>query len=599
MADVTVGFRYLFGIHMGLSRGPVDEIVEIKVGEKVAWRGSATTNQEIAIDAYNLFGGEEGEGGVQGTLTVMMGGPTQTAPAALATVLKTPMPGFRRMCTVFFDGIVTMMNPYPKPWSFRQRRALAGWDGDPWYPEKAVISLLRPVSEAETAASTETANLQLTSGGQFVNNAGVYTLTFPHEGTLLSVQDVTAYGDWQGESWYSLSLIEGTHYTRVGNVLTLIEPIDYFLPQYGIGLNASFGITYTATVVTSSPSTGLGGLGDAIIKAMNPAHIIYECYTNREWGRGLPREMFDDTFWRAAADRLFSEQFGLCLRWNRKDTIDTFIQNVLDHISGVIYPDRKTGKLRLSLIRDGYRQSELPLFDPDTGLLEISENTVGSSSPMINEVKITYRDPLTNQDRTQRASNIASVQAAGGVINSTSIEFTGLPLASLASRVAKRELRLRSQSLRRFTLSLDRRGFNLVPGGLLRIQDLARGIPDMVLRIGSIDYGSHNNGRIRIIGVQDVFGMPAKGYTTIGPPTWTPPNSRPCIADHEVFELPYRSLYRALSSVEFNALDADSAYLGVVCQEGNALNAGYDIAVRSGAPTVDDNPPDNSYVCGV
>ncbi len=36
MADVTVGFRYLFGIHMGLSRGPVDEIVEIKVGEKVA-----------------------------------------------------------------------------------------------------------------------------------------------------------------------------------------------------------------------------------------------------------------------------------------------------------------------------------------------------------------------------------------------------------------------------------------------------------------------------------------------------------------------------------------------------------------------------------
>ena len=208
-------------------------------------------------------------------------------------------------------------------------------------------------------------------------------------------------------------------------------------------------------------------------------------------------------------------------------------------------------------------------------------------------------DPLTNQDRTQRASNIASVQAAGGIINSTSIEYTGLPLASLASRVAKRELRFRSSSLRRFNITLDRRGFNLVPGGLLRIQDIARGIPDTVLRIATIDYGSHRNGRIRIAAVQDVFGMPAKGYTTIGPPTWTPPNNRPCIADHDVFELPYRSLYRALSSVEFNALDANSAYLGVVCQEGNPLNAGYDIAVRSGAPTPDDNPPDNSYVCGV
>lgn len=599
MADVTVGFRYLFGIHMGLSRGPVDEIVEIKVGEKVAWRGSVTGNQEIAIDAYNLFGGEEGEGGVQGTLTVMMGGPTQTAPAALATVLKTPMPGFRRMCTMFFDGIVTMMNPYPKPWSVRQRRALAGWDGDPWYPEKARITLIRPVSEAETAASTETANIQTSELRPFVFNGTTYTLTLDPPGTLLSIVDVIAYGDWQGESYYSLQLVEGVHFTRSGNVLTLIEPVDYFLPQYGLGLNVAFNVAYMVNVVTSSPSTGLGGLGDALIKAMNPAHILFECYTNREWGRGLPRSMFDDTFWRAAADRLFSEQFGLCLRWNRKDTIDAFIQNILDHISGVVYPDRKTGKLRLSLIRDGYRASELPLFDADTGLLEITEATVGSSGPMINEVKITYRDPLTNQDRTQRASNIASVQAAGGVINSTSIEYTGLPLASLASRVAKRELRVRSSSLRRFNITLDRRGFDLVPGGLLRIQDFARGIPDTVLRIATIDYGSHRNGRIRIAAVQDVFGMPAKGYTTIGPPTWTPPNNRPCIADHDVFELPYRSLYRALSSVEFNALDANSAYLGVVCQEGNPLNAGYDIAVRSGAPTPDDNPPDNSYVCGV
>lgn len=603
MADVVVGYRYLFGIHMGLCRGPVDEIIEVKVGDKTAWRGSITANGETDIDAYNLFGGESGEGGVQGKLTTLMGGPTQTAPVALASVLKSPMPGFRRRCTVFFDGIVTMMNPYPKPWKFRVRRVLQGWDGAPWYPEKAGINLIRPVSQAEVEGSYETGNVQFSESLRFVNNAGVYTLTINPPGPLVSVDGIDITGDWQGESWYSLSLVEGVHYTRSGNVFTLIQPIDEtvtgFYAPWGLGINRPFNVAYTCTVTLNNPGSGPSGLGDALIKAMNPAHIIYECYTNREWGRGLPREMFDEPFWREAADRLFAEGFGLCVRWNRKDEIKNFIQNILDHISGVIYPDRRTGKLRLSLIRDGYTAENLPLFDESNGLLAVSEATVGSSGPMINEVKITYRDPLTNQDRTARASNIAGVQAAGGVINSVTIDYTGIPTAALASRVAKRELRVRSSSIRRFNVTLDRRGAKLVPGGLFRIQDLSRGIPDTVVRIASIDYGSQTSGRVQLAVTQDVFGMPAKGYTTIGPPTWTPPTSRPCVADYEVFELPYRSLYRSLSPSEFGFLNNESAYLGAVCQEGQPLNVGYDIAVRSGLPTPDDNPPDNSYVCGV
>lgn len=158
-SGVVIGYKYAFGIHMGLSRGPVDELVEVQVGGKTAWRGSITTNGNTTIDQPDLFGGERGEGGVIGTLTTMFGGPTQTAPSELATVLKTPAPGFRRRMTVFFDGIISMMNPYPKPWKFRIRRALQGWDGDPWYPETAIISLVRPVSDAETTGSTETRNV--------------------------------------------------------------------------------------------------------------------------------------------------------------------------------------------------------------------------------------------------------------------------------------------------------------------------------------------------------------------------------------------------------------------------------------------------------
>ena len=78
----VIGYRYLLGLHMGISRGPVDELVEIKVGDRPAWRGSVTGNETIQINAENLFGGEDAEGGVAGPLTVLMGGPTQTAPSA-------------------------------------------------------------------------------------------------------------------------------------------------------------------------------------------------------------------------------------------------------------------------------------------------------------------------------------------------------------------------------------------------------------------------------------------------------------------------------------------------------------------------------------
>ncbi len=72
----TVGFRYYFGIHMGLSRGESDEIVEIKVGDRTAWSGSATAaNLSIEINAPGLFGGDEGEGGIVGQLDIMMGDP--------------------------------------------------------------------------------------------------------------------------------------------------------------------------------------------------------------------------------------------------------------------------------------------------------------------------------------------------------------------------------------------------------------------------------------------------------------------------------------------------------------------------------------------
>lgn len=131
----TVGYWYGLGMHMALCHGPVDAVTEIQVGEKTAWTGSATGNASLAISNRNLFGGEEREGGVDGTLDLMFGAASQAPNAYLQSRLGADIPAFRGVLSVAWRGLVAAMNPYIKPWRFRVKRIPRAW-----YPAKAEIS---------------------------------------------------------------------------------------------------------------------------------------------------------------------------------------------------------------------------------------------------------------------------------------------------------------------------------------------------------------------------------------------------------------------------------------------------------------------------
>jgi len=122
-------------MHMALCHGPVDEVTEVIVGERTAWTGSVASNGSLAISRRDLFGGEEREGGVDGTLDVMMGNADQTPNAYLQSQLGTNIPAFRGVLSVAWRGLVSAMNPYIKPWRFRVKRIPRAW-----YPAYAEIN---------------------------------------------------------------------------------------------------------------------------------------------------------------------------------------------------------------------------------------------------------------------------------------------------------------------------------------------------------------------------------------------------------------------------------------------------------------------------
>jgi hypothetical protein len=329
----------------------------------------------------------------------------------------------------------------------------------------------------------------------------------------------------------------------------------------------------------TTPSAGIYVLdnGTGEIKAMNPAHIIYECATNKIWGRGMPASLIDDDSFKDAAFKLFQENFGLCLRWNRTDDIDQFIKLVCDHIGAAVYFDRQTGLLTLKLIRNDYTVADLPVFDFSNGLLDITDDQVSSSQTLYNEIIVSFNDPLTDKVGEVRVQNLASYQAIGTMI-SNKVEYLGAATASLALRLAQRDLEINSSELRRFKLKFDRRAWKIAPSQPFCISAPSRGIDNIVVRAGNIEDSSLEDGTITIDAVQDVFGLPDASFTQPQGSGWRPPDRTPrIITPRLVTELTYVDTSLLISSAELPNVAADNGGVKIFAEQPTNTSVDFEV----------------------
>lgn len=643
----TVGWRYRVGMHMGICEGPVDALLQLRSAERVAWAGNVTANGTITVDAPTLFGGDEREGGLAGDVDVMMGGSAQTANSYLAGLQGTPQPAYRGMLGLVFRAFYWGNSPYLKPIAALVRRITAGWEGGTaWYPEKAAVLLssstdtvVDPLNSLAgytlagpagaisadglviynptTAATSDTAATKTLQQLLAVTSVSFEVrITAANAGDAMVLCLRNRSGTPVFQFWPRVN--SGDDSTQRPAVISQTSPLgsaalalgEWYRVEVGGGTITITKISDSSVLVsTTHPTADLSAIdrlqflrdGDASpsgtqfrslrivgarqFEGMNPAHIVYQCMTDTDWGAGNGTGLIDDTQFRSAADTFYSEGLGLCLHWTQQDQVERFLQIVIDHAGANLVQHPRTGLFQLRPLRGGYDPSSLPLFDP-SNVVALESFERPSPDEAVNECAVTYTDVVAGPGKkaTIKTQNLAAIMAAGGGVISRKKDYPGFATAGLAMRAAMRDLRASSTPLAKARLKVNRAGYTLVDGDLIRLSWPKLGITTLVMRVLRVSYGGATEATMTLEVAEDVFGLPAATYAAQQPSGWeavvAPPEAVP---SRLVREANYYEAQRALGATDAQALDPTAGFVVAAGARPSAGSLDYGIRTRTGS----------------
>lgn len=265
-----------------------------------------------------------------------------------------------------------------------------------------------------------------------------------------------------------------------------------------------------------------GTTGPIASGGANPASVLYDVLTN-EWGcvaNAAP--LVDVASFAACAATLQDEQHGFSAILTGSTDARTVIEEILRQIDGVLYEDPQTRQYVLKLVREDYDPNDLPILDPSNVVGDPQKPTT-MWEETVNEVRVIYTDAA--QDYTERTAveqDLARISAEGGRRRSVEARFLGVTDGPLAQKLAARELNFLSRPISRLSVTVNRTAFDFKPGDVFRFNWPEWNGYTQVFRVGEIDYGEMEDGKITITAVQDRFAISGTSFPPndeIGPTT--------------------------------------------------------------------------------
>lgn len=348
------------------------------------------------------------------------------------------------------------------------------------------------------------------------------------------------------------------------------------LASYAFNIDIG-GTTHTAKM-DNTPVDGVpiinGGNPSALYEAltvtfsrtigMNPAHILLDSIISRRENGGMeePFGRINEASFEAAADKFYSEGFGLCTTWRGGESAEQFQQRICNVIGANLTQSRKDGLYYLDPLRGDYVLEDLPVITDDDVISWEASPSLPSES--INQLQVKWFDQDTREERiTTPLQSLGAIADSGGVIGDIR-DYQEIASEEIAMRVAGRDLGASVTPLWKFDITCTRRTFDARPGTYVRLMCPKRGFADTVAVIADSDYGNFAGDELGLVLLQDIFSLPNTVYVTpqrsLAPPTFNFPMASPLTV---AVEAPFAELAATLNQADLDALEADAGFLQV------------------------------------
>ena len=283
------------------------------------------------------------------------------------------------------------------------------------------------------------------------------------------------------------------------------------------------------------------GLGGRIVSGgtdIEPAEALYEILTNDWSALSISADDIDIDSFKAASATLISEGNGVSVVVSSPSDGRRVITEILRQIDGIMYQDGPSGKIVLKLIRNDYVVGDLPIYDEDDiiGIRSFNKTAWGDVK---SQVRVSFASRTKDSNIIALAQNMATANMIG-TMNSVDISFPFCYDEDTANKLASRELAVLSTPLFRATVEMNRNGYALVPGDVIKISWSEYGLSEVVMRVQKIDVGELLDNKVVVDLIQDIFSVSTTVMAAPEDSLWVTPRVSPeTIATNQVVDMPY------------------------------------------------------------
>lgn len=284
----------------------------------------------------------------------------------------------------------------------------------------------------------------------------------------------------------------------------------------------------------------------------NIACGCFEIMTNSLFGMNIDESKIDTDSFVYWGNYTAEEGLGISMQIQTSMEGKDLLAEILRHADGVIYIDPLTGLYTLSLARDDYLEyiDDLLILDNSSIVPDTFEFSRVSWEQTKNNIIVNFTDRATFQSTPVQYQDLANIDVRRGFIDTESIDFLGFSNAGAAMNAAQRACRIKASPLMRAQFSLNRIGWQLRPGSVVKLQKPDKGIAQLIMRIIEIDYGTLDDMTIKVVAMEDVFAIGFSAYTEPAESDWGGLAQPPLPLERQALvELPYEFIGSTQSMV--------------------------------------------------